>query len=60
MSNLHRIQWIDKQLRAKGYPYARTIAERLEISTRQAARDIEYMRYSLGAPIEYCPSMKGY
>lgn len=60
MSNLHRIIWIDRQLRNKRFPNRKKIAEHFEISTRQAARDIEYMKYSLGAPIEYSAFNKGY
>lgn len=60
MSNLHRIHWIDAQIRAGCYPNARTIAERFEISHRQAARDIEYLRYSMGAPLEYYAVKNGY
>jgi predicted DNA-binding transcriptional regulator YafY len=53
VSNAHRIVWIDAQIRAGRRPNTRAIAERFEISTRQAARDVEYLRYSMGAPIEY-------
>jgi predicted DNA-binding transcriptional regulator YafY len=53
VSNAHRIAWIDAQIRAGRAPNTRAIAERFEISTRQAARDVEYLRYSMGAPIEY-------
>ena len=60
MSNLHRIQWIDAQIRAKHYPNSRCIAEQFEISTRQASRDIEYLRYSMGAPLEYSAQHNGY
>lgn len=60
MSNLHRILWIDSQLRADRYPNASRIAEQFEISRRQAARDIEYMRDSLGAPLEFCAEKNGY
>jgi len=60
MSNLHRILWIDSQLRAQRYPNASRIAEQFEISRRQAARDIEYMRDSLGAPLEFCATENGY
>jgi len=60
MSNLHRILWIDSQLRAHRYPNASRIAEQFEISRRQAARDIEYMRDSLGAPLEFCAAENGY
>ena len=60
MSNLHRIVWIDRQIRLSRYPNRKTIAKKFEISIRQAARDIEYMRDSLLAPIEYSSSKKGY
>ncbi|MEW6524125.1 MAG: WYL domain-containing protein [Bacillota bacterium] len=60
MSNLHRISWIDAEVRAGRYPNSRTIARRFEISTRQAARDIEYLKYSMGAPLEYSPQKNGY
>lgn len=60
MSNIHRILWIDLQVRNKKFPNCHTISEKFEISSRQAARDIEYMRASLGAPIEYHSSCHGY
>lgn len=60
MSNFHRLIWIDGQIRAGRFPNSRSIAQEFEISRRQASRDIEYLRYSLGAPIEYCPRNNGY
>ena len=60
MSNLHRIQWIDSQIRANRYPNCTGIAEKYCISKRQASRDIEYMRDSLNAPLEYSPERYGY
>lgn len=60
VSNAHRIAWIDAQVRAGRYPNARTIAERFEISRRQAARDLEYLRHSLGAPLVYERGHNGY
>ena len=60
MPSIHRIQWFDARVRAGRYPSARSLAERFEISHRQAQRDIEYMRDSLGAPLEYVPSRRGY
>ena len=60
MSNLHRITWIDGQIRAGMFPNCRVIAERFEISPRQASRDVEYLRYSLGAPVQYSPRNNGY
>jgi len=60
LSNLHRITWIDGHIRAGRYPNCRTISKQFEISSRQASRDVEYLRYSLGAPIQYCPRNNGY
>jgi predicted DNA-binding transcriptional regulator YafY len=60
MSNIHRIRWIDQQIRSKAFPNCKTIAEQFEISIRQASRDIEYLRYSLDAPLEYCHEHQGY
>ncbi|MDF2935950.1 MAG: hypothetical protein K0Q90_1323 [Paenibacillaceae bacterium] len=60
MSNWHRVIWIDGRLRAEGYPNCQAIAEAFDISLRQAARDVEYLRDSLGAPVEYCRKNKGY
>lgn len=60
MSNWHRVMWIDGRLRAEAYPNCEAIAEAFNISPRQAARDVEYLRDSLGGPVEYCRKKKGY
>ena len=60
MGNLHRIQWIDQRIQAGQYPNCTAIAAQFEISVRQAARDIEYLRDSLGAPISYSARHNGY
>lgn len=60
MSNWHRVMWIDGRLRAEAYPNCQNIAEEFNISPRQAARDVEYLRDTLGAPLEYCRRKKGY
>ncbi len=60
MSNLHRIQWIDTQIRANRFPNCSRIAEEYCISRRQASRDIEYLRDSMCAPIEYSSKRYGY
>ncbi|HEX2952579.1 MAG TPA: WYL domain-containing protein [Bacillota bacterium] len=57
---MHRIHWIDAQIRASRYPNARIIAEHFEISQRQAARDIEYLRYTMGAPLAFAAEHNGY
>jgi predicted DNA-binding transcriptional regulator YafY len=60
VSNLHRIQWIDNQIRESHFPNCTTIAAQFEITRRQASRDVEYLRYSLGAPVEYDHERRGY
>jgi len=60
MANLHRIQWLHRMLLESKYPNCRNVAEYFEISRRQAMRDIEYLKYSLNAPVEYSPKHRGY
>jgi len=60
MSQLHRLQWIDREIRDQRYPNCSRIAQEFCISVRQASRDIEYLRYSLHAPIEFFPDKNGY
>ncbi len=60
MSNLHRIQWIDAALRDNRFPNCTSIASEFGISPRQASRDVEYLKYSLGAPVEYSFARRGY
>jgi len=60
MSNLHRLRWIDAQIRLEKYPNCHEIADEFEISIRQASRDIEYLRYSMNAPILYSSKENGY
>jgi predicted DNA-binding transcriptional regulator YafY len=57
---LHRLQWIDAEIRSGRFPNARRVAEQFEISPRQAQRDFEYLRDSLGAPLVYCAPRRGY
>jgi predicted DNA-binding transcriptional regulator YafY len=51
---------LHNQLTNDRYPNAKRLADQFEISHRQAQRDIEFMRDSLGAPIEYLFGRKGY
>lgn len=60
MAVLHRLQWIDAQIRAGRHPNTRGLAEAFEISRRQALRDFEYLRDSLGAPLAYSAYHRGY
>lgn len=60
MSNFHRLQWIDASIRYGRYPNTGDVANTFEISRRQALRDFDYLRDSLGAPIVYCAKHRGY
>lgn len=60
MANLHRLQWIDARIRAGKYPNAGELARQFEISHRQALRDFEYLRDSLGAPLAYSAQHRGF
>ena len=55
-----RIQWLHKKLTMGSYPNAQRLAERFQISHRQAQRDIDYLRKELEAPIAYDNSRKGF
>jgi len=55
-----RYLWFHGRLRAKKYPKIGDLAGKFEISRRQAAREIEFMRLFLGAPIEYSAERNGY
>ncbi|MDP4095147.1 MAG: WYL domain-containing protein [Bacillota bacterium] len=60
MGNTHRILWFDECLRQNKYPNGRLLAEKFEISTRQASRDIEYLKNTLHAPLRYIPVKRGF
>lgn len=55
-----RYYWFHGQVKANRYPNAKTLAERCEISGKQAQRDIEFMRERVEAPLHYNPSHRGY
>ena len=55
-----RLLLIDEKIRSGAYPNAASLAKEYEISPRTITRDIEYMRDSLLAPIEYDTAHKGY
>jgi predicted DNA-binding transcriptional regulator YafY len=55
-----RFYWFHGQVKASLFPNATKLAEKFEISVKQAQRDIEFMRDRLGAPLAYRPERKGY
>ena len=60
MSHMHRIYWLDMQIREGRYPNSNLLARQFEISRRQAQRDIEYLAVSLHAPLVYVAKRRGY
>ncbi len=55
-----RFVWFDDRVRAQKYPNATTLAEKFELSTKTAQRDIDFMRDRLLCPLDYDSSQKGY
>lgn len=55
-----RIQWLHKKIVNMYYPNAMRLAERFNISHRQAQRDVDYLKKQLGAPMEYSMAHKGF
>lgn len=55
-----RYHWFHGQLKEGRHPNARRLADKFEISVKQAQRDLEFMRDRLGAPLAYDPQVKGY
>src|ERR1700758_3496964 len=50
---LERMMRMHERLKAGRYPNCRKLAEELEVSSKTVQRDIDFMRYRLGLPIEY-------
>lgn len=55
-----RIQWLHKKLCENCYPNAMRLAEKFNISHRQAQRDFEHLKKKMGAPLKYSNSHKGF
>jgi proteasome accessory factor B len=51
---------IDQEIRAGRAPNCRQLAEMLEVNRRTVLRDIDFLRYDLGAPVEYSAARRGY
>src|SRR5204862_2106734 len=50
---LERMMQIHARLKDRRFPNCLKMAERLEVSAKTIQRDIDFMRYRLGLPIEY-------
>ena len=51
---------LDALLRQGKYPNCSSFAQQWEVSSKTIQRDIEYMKYQLGAPIEYDALKRGF
>ncbi len=60
MSANDRIQWFHKRTADMRYPNASRLAERFGISHRQAQRDVDYLKNTLGAPLAYNAEHRGF
>lgn len=60
MSNVHRIMWLDQEIRQHKYPNCGSMAKHFEISLRQANRDLDYLKYTLNAPVRYVAAKRGF
>lgn len=58
--SFERYNWFHGQIKAGRYPNARKLAERFEVSEKQAQREIEFMRDRLCAPLVYDSGRRGY
>ena len=57
---LYRCAIIHRTVKSGSYPNARRLSVDLGVHRRTIMRDLDYMRDSLSAPLEYCPSRRGY
>jgi predicted DNA-binding transcriptional regulator YafY len=58
--SFERYIWFHSRLKAGRYPKLTDLAEKFEISGRQAAREIDFMKNFFSAPIEYSRERNGY
>ncbi len=57
---MSRIVEFDQLIREKRYPGINTFSADQEVCSRTIARDVDYLRERLGAPLAYCPHHRGY
>ena len=55
-----RLLWLDREIRAGRYPSVESLAEEFEVTERTAFRDVAFLRYNLGAPLEFDRARNGY
>ncbi len=57
---MYRLAVIDREIRCGRFPNAPGLARMLEVSTRTIQRDLEFLRDSLHAPLEWSVPRNGY
>jgi proteasome accessory factor B len=57
---LERMMRLHAALKARHFPNCKKIAAELEVSAKTIQRDIDFMRYRLGLPIDYHPQEFGF
>lgn len=55
-----RILALDEAIRSGRYPNCASFAREYEVSAKTVQRDIDFLRYARGAPIEFDPDRNGY
>jgi predicted DNA-binding transcriptional regulator YafY len=59
-SKYWRLTELDRRIRAGDYPNASAFAREWEVSRKTIQRDIDFLRYGLGAPLEFDPQRNGF
>jgi hypothetical protein len=57
---LNRFQEIFHAIKTNRYPNRTQLARSIEVTTKTIQRDLDYMRYQLGLPIEFDYARGGY
>jgi len=60
MTKTARVYNIERLIRQRGHVSFQALLDELEVSPATLKRDLEYLRYQLGAPIEYDRFLNGY
>ncbi len=57
---LRRILTLDETIRAGHFPNCLSLSAQMEVHRRTILRDLDFMRESLGVPLEFCRKHNGY
>ena len=60
LARIERFFWFDHQIKQKNYPNAARMARHFDISERTAKRDICALSNTIGAPLKYNHTRRGY